>query len=29
VPVIHYVYEASKEAVKSVRTLFERLGLAS
>ncbi|ABD85641.1 hypothetical protein [Rhodopseudomonas palustris] len=28
VPVIHYVYEASKEAVRSVRTLFDRLGLA-
>lgn len=28
VPVIHYVYEASKEAVQSVKTLFDRLGLA-
>ena len=27
IPVIHYVYEASKEAVRSVRMLFERLGL--
>jgi len=27
VPVIHYVYEASKEAVQSIRTLFDRLGL--
>ena len=25
----HYVYEASKEAVASVRVLFDRLGLAS
>jgi hypothetical protein len=29
IPVTHYVYEASKEAVSSVRTLFDRLGLAS
>jgi hypothetical protein len=28
IPVTHYVYEASKEAVQSVRTLFDRLGLA-
>jgi hypothetical protein len=28
IAVTHYVYEASKEAVQSVRTLFERLGLA-
>jgi hypothetical protein len=28
IPVTHYVYEASKEAVSSVRTLFGRLGLA-
>jgi hypothetical protein len=27
-PVTHYVYEASKEAVSSVRILFDRLGLA-
>lgn len=27
IPVTHYVYEASKEATESVRTLFERLGL--
>jgi hypothetical protein len=27
--VTHYVYEASKEAVSSVRILFDRLGLAS
>jgi hypothetical protein len=29
IPVTHYVYEASKEAVSSVRVLFDRLGLAS
>jgi hypothetical protein len=29
VPVTHYVYEASKEAISSVRFLFDRLGLAS
>jgi hypothetical protein len=29
IPVTHYVYEASKEAVASVRVLFDRLGLAS
>lgn len=29
IPVTHYVYEASKEAVSSVRILFDRLGLAS
>ena len=29
VPVTHYVYEASKEATQSVKTLFNRLGLAS
>jgi hypothetical protein len=29
IPVTHYVYEASKEAVASVRILFARLGLAS
>jgi hypothetical protein len=28
VPITHYVYEASKEPVASVRILFERLGLA-
>lgn len=28
VPVIHYVYEASKEAVQSIKILFDRLGLA-
>jgi hypothetical protein len=28
IPVTHYVYEASKEAVQSVRILFDRLGLA-
>jgi hypothetical protein len=28
VPVTHYVYEASKEPVSSIRILFERLGLA-
>jgi hypothetical protein len=28
IPVTHYVYEASKEAVSSVRVLFDRLGLA-
>lgn len=28
VPVIHYVYEASKEAVQSIGILFDRLGLA-
>jgi hypothetical protein len=27
-PVTHYVYEASKEAVSSVRILFDRLGLS-
>lgn len=27
-PVTHYVYEASKEAVTSVRVLFDRLGIA-
>ena len=29
VPITHYVYEASKEAAQSVRTLFDRLGLAA
>jgi hypothetical protein len=29
VPVTHYVYEASKEAAQSVRSLFERIGLAA
>jgi hypothetical protein len=29
IPLTHYVYEASKEAVSSVRILFDRLGLAS
>jgi hypothetical protein len=29
IPVTHYVYEASKEAVSSVCVLFDRLGLAS
>lgn len=29
IAVTHYVYEASKEAVSSVRVLFDRLGLAS
>jgi hypothetical protein len=29
IAVTHYVYEASKEAVSSVRILFDRLGLAS
>jgi uncharacterized NAD(P)/FAD-binding protein YdhS len=29
VPITHYVYEASKEAAQSVRTLFDRLGLAT
>jgi hypothetical protein len=29
IPVTHYVYEASREAVASVRILFNRLGLAS
>jgi sulfate adenylyltransferase subunit 2 len=29
IPVTHYVYEASKEAVATVRNLFDRLGLAS
>jgi hypothetical protein len=29
IPVTHYVYEASKEAARSVRTLFDRLGLAA
>jgi hypothetical protein len=29
IPVTHYVYEASKEAVSSVRVLFDRLGLSS
>jgi hypothetical protein len=29
VPITHYVYEASKEPVQSVRTLFERLGLGT
>jgi len=28
VPITHYVYEASKEPVASVKILFERLGLA-
>jgi hypothetical protein len=28
IPVTHYVYEASKEAISSVRVLFDRLGLA-
>ena len=28
-PITHYVYEASKEAAQSVRTLFDRLGLAA
>jgi hypothetical protein len=28
IPVTHYVYEASKEAVSSIRVLFDRLGLA-
>jgi hypothetical protein len=29
IPISHYVYEASKEATLSVRTLFDRLGLAA
>lgn len=29
VPVTHYVYEVSKEAISSVRTLFDRLGLST
>jgi hypothetical protein len=29
VPVTHYVYEVSKEAISSVRVLFDRLGLSS
>jgi hypothetical protein len=29
IPVTHYVYEASREAVSSIRMLFDRLGLAS
>ena len=29
VPVTHYVYEVSKEAVSSVRILFDRLGLSN
>ena len=29
IPITHYVYEASKEPAQSVRTLFDRLGLAS
>jgi len=29
IPVSHYVYEASKEPAQSVRTLFDRLGLAA
>jgi hypothetical protein len=29
IPVTHYVYEASQEAVSSIRVLFDRLGLAS
>ena len=29
IPITHYVYEASKEAAQSVRTLFDRLGLAT
>jgi len=29
IPVTHYVYEASKEAAQSVKTLFDRLGLSS
>ena len=29
VPITHYVYEASKEAAQSVKTLFDRLGLAA
>lgn len=29
IPVSHYVYEASKESVSSLRALFDRLGLAS
>jgi hypothetical protein len=29
IPVTHYVYEVSKEAVSSVRVLFDRLGLSS
>jgi hypothetical protein len=29
VPVTHYVYEVSKDAVSSVRVLFDRLGLSS
>jgi len=28
IPVTHYVYEASREAVSSVRVLFDRLGLS-
>jgi hypothetical protein len=28
IPITHYVYEASKEAVSSVKVLFDRLGLA-
>src|SRR5215216_198118 len=29
IPVTHYVYEVSKEAISSVRVLFDRLGLSS
>jgi hypothetical protein len=29
IPITHYVYEASKDAAQSVRTLFDRLGLAT
>lgn len=29
IPVTHYVYEVSKEAISSVRVLFNRLGLSS
>jgi len=29
IPVTHYVYEVSKDAVSSVRVLFDRLGLSS
>jgi hypothetical protein len=29
IPVTHYVYEASKDATQSVKTLFDRLGLSS
>jgi hypothetical protein len=29
IPITHFVYEASKEATQSVRSLFDRLGLAA